>query len=131
MRILGMLVLSGVFCALTSCSSVNTTHTAIAPKPAHQAQANTATTTKKDPAVISFYTNGNNPKNAYTVLGLANISRTNRVGIKRQDAVIHDAMRTAAAKLGGDAVIEVSRNNQAVVGKIICYHSKEHPQLIA
>jgi hypothetical protein len=76
---------------------------------------------KKAPMDISFYSNGSNPHQSYTVLGHAFVSKFNKVGNKRQEACIHDAMRSAAASLGGDAVIDIRRNDRTVTGTIIAY----------
>jgi len=114
MRILGVvLVMMGV--TLSGCSSTAT-------QPIHhQTQTPTA---HKNPMNVSFYPKGANPEAPYTVIGDATISKYNKVGIKRQEANIHDAMRSTAASMGGDAIINVKRNDKTVSGTVIAYQSK-------
>jgi hypothetical protein len=78
----------------------------------------------RNPMEVSFYTNGVNPSNPYTVVGNASVSQYNMAGNKRQEATIHDAMRSAAASMGGDAVINLKRNDATVSGTVIAYQPK-------
>lgn len=125
MRISRLLVISYVCCALSSCASVNTV------RPVNHTQ-NTAQKTakiqqKKNPMEVSVYYSNISltpPYKPYIVIGEAKISNFNKGGIKRQDAIIHDAMRTLAASMGGDAIIDITRTPTAVIGKVISYQSK-------
>lgn len=125
MRISSLLVISYVCCTLSSCASV---HTA---RPVNHTQ-NTAQTTvkppqKKNPMEVSVYYNQISlkpPYKPYKIIGEAKISNFNNGGIKRQDAIIHDAMRSVAASMGGDAIIDITRTPTAVIGKVISYQSK-------
>src|SRR5579872_3252338 len=112
MRISNLLMVSCVCFALTCCSSMKSSHNTAS-------QTNSPTPTqqkKKNPIEVSFYTNGKNPNSPYTVIGEAKVSNYNRGGIKRQDAIIHDAMRTVAASMGGDAIIDIKRTDKSVMG---------------
>lgn len=114
-----LVVIAGLL--LSGCSSIN------AVQPTNNQTNNTAQNDipiphcKKNPMEVSFYTNGENPENPYTVVGQATVSKYNAGGIKRQQAVIHDAMRSAAASMGGDAIINIKRNEKAVTGTVISY----------
>jgi len=123
MRVSRLLVVSYVYCMLLGCAS------------AHHIQPNAqyktptkpvmpTTQIKKNPIAVSFYPKGKNPGTPYTVIGEAAVSKYNASGIKRQDAVIHDAMRTLAASMGGDAVIDVKHTNKSVVGQVIAWNAR-------
>lgn len=127
MRISKWLVVSFVYCTLFGCASMKTTHSDSAlPRTATSSTATTpkATLPKKDPIAVSVYPAGKKLGTPYKVLGEATVSKYNASGIKRQDAVIHDAMRTMAASMGGDAIIDIKRTGKAVIGKIIAWQSK-------
>ncbi len=126
MRMSRLLMVSCLYCTLLGCSSMNTVH------PAHQKTQQVAAATpmasqyhkNKNPMEVSLYPSGKSLSNPYTIIGEASISEYNMVGIKRQNAIIHDAMRTLAAAMGGDAIIDVKHLNNAVIGKVIAYPSK-------
>lgn len=114
-----LMVIMGL--ALSGCASIHATHNQT------QNTQKTSPPTKqcphKNPMEVSFYSNGKNPANPYTVVGSATVSKYNSAGNKRQEATIHDAMRSAAAEMGGDAIINVKRNEKTVSGTVIAYHS--------
>ncbi len=130
MRISNWFVVSCVCYSLLGCSSINAVH------PTNNATQNATQNTtdvraplpqcpkKKNPMEVSFYSPGKMPNIPYAVIGLARVSKYNRVGVKRQDAIIHDAMRTVAASMGGDAIIDVMGTNKSMVGKVIAYQPK-------
>ncbi|MEO8401260.1 MAG: hypothetical protein ABI597_05605 [Gammaproteobacteria bacterium] len=124
MRISYLLVVMASL-ALSGCSSIK----AVQPTntQTHNPTKNTSAIPqpKKNPIEVSFYTNGENPSNPYTVVGNTTISKYNAVGIKRQTATIHDAMRSAAASMGGDAIINIKRNSNAVTGTVIMYQQSK------
>ncbi len=125
MRISKLLVVSFVCGSLLGCSS---NMNSVQPVNTQTQNINKATqplpkcNKKKNPMEVSFYSNGKMPNNPYTVLGQATVSKYNLVGIKRQDATIHDAMRTMAASMGGDAIIDVKKDYHSVSGTVIMYH---------
>lgn len=123
MRISSLLVVC-VCSTLISCTTTSKTH---------QTSIKTQTTSqtiiplqkkKKDPIEVSFYSSQKNFNSPYKVIGEAIVSKYNLRGIKRQNATIHEAMRTLAASMGGDAVIEVKHTEMAVIGKVIAYQGK-------
>ncbi|HSW93607.1 MAG TPA: hypothetical protein VLJ15_04540 [Gammaproteobacteria bacterium] len=115
------LLVSCICYALLGCASVKTTHNTL---PQTTTGTPKVTTPKKDPIAVSVYPVGKKLATPYTVLGEAKVSNYNASGIKRQDAVIHDAMRTMAASMGGDAVIDIKRTGKAVIGKVVIWQSK-------
>ena len=74
---------------------------------------------------MAVYNNTQIPAAHYTVLGKAIISEYNPVGIKRQEACIRDALRNLAATMGGDAVIELDKNNKTVTGTVIAFDNEK------
>ncbi len=53
------------------------------------------------------------------VIGSVKIATYNSVGIKRQEAVINELLQSNAAKLGGNAVIDIHQANNHVYGKVV------------
>jgi hypothetical protein len=111
--------------ALTSCSSLGTDSNndqaaakTVIKAPAHK-------TPPKNPLTVSFYPKGNNPKHPFKVIGTETVSKYNTVGIKRQEAIIRDAMRKLAAAMGGDAVIDITHDQKMVTGTVVSYEKKK------
>lgn len=80
----------------------------------------------KNPINVSLYTKGEKPKNSYKILGIEAVSKYNRVGIKKQEACIHDSLRSLAAKMGGDAVINIKYDKKIVEGTVITYQKNKN-----
>lgn len=76
--------------------------------------------TRKDPIEIAVYLEGK-PLHPYKVIGTETISKYNTVGVKRQEAVIRDAMRNLAASMGGDAVINIMNDDKTITATVIAY----------
>lgn len=75
----------------------------------------------KDPASIALHSLEFPLKRPYKVIGKETVSRYNLVGIKRQAALLHDRMRSLAASIGGDAVINIIADNDKVEGTVVSY----------
>ncbi len=76
--------------------------------------------------MVAVYTEKQSPTTPYTILGKAIISKYNSRGIKRQEACIRDAMRNLAATMGGDAVINLNKDDKTVTGTVIAYQSEKN-----
>ncbi len=74
----------------------------------------------KDPVNVSFL-NRNIPNRPYKVLGVAEVSKFNTEGIKRQDATIRDLMREQAASLDGDAIIDIKNDDKKITATVIAF----------
>jgi hypothetical protein len=74
----------------------------------------------KDPINVSFL-NVQKPIRPYQVIGQANVSKYNVVGIKRQEATLRDLMREQAASLNGDAIINIKNEDKTVTATVIAY----------
>ncbi len=83
-------------------------------------------TPTKNPLAVALYSGQKKPEKPYVVLGKGSVSKYNQVGIKRQEANIRDVMRHMAAKLGGDAVINISHDANTVTGTVIAFKSQEN-----
>lgn len=73
----------------------------------------------KNPIAVAFYSKGKTPNQPYKVIAKESISAFNAGGIKRQQAVIHDVLRQLAASVGGDAVINITVDNQKICGEVV------------
>lgn len=124
MRILNLFILAGISVTLASCSTLNTTH----PTNDHAQNLKQKTSAnkkcRKNPMTVSFYQTTESLNIPYTIIGNETISKYNTVGIKRQQATIHDAMRTLAASMGGDAIVNIRHDENTVSGTVIAYQSK-------
>lgn len=116
MKILNLVVIAGVSIAITGCSTIQSYNS--------QTTSKTHPKIKKNPMTVSFYPSTKNITLPYTVLGQEIISKYNFVGIKRQEATIHDAMRSKAAEMGGDAIVDIKHDDKTVTGTVIAYRSK-------
>jgi len=76
---------------------------------------------KKDPMGVAVYNENKPIPQNYKVIGKETVSQYNSVGIKRQVASVKHIMRELAAAIGGDAVINVHRNDNTIQGTIIAY----------
>jgi hypothetical protein len=109
LALVSALVLSG--CATTNpCPKSQTTNSSSSAQCPH----------KKDPITVSFLSN-QKPARPYQVIGTTVVAKYNTVGIKRQEAIIRDLIRQQAASLGGDAVIDVKHNGNAISATVIAY----------
>lgn len=106
---------------------------ATTPAPAAPAATTPSTTpapntssSAKDPQAVAFFQKGNQVKHHYKVIGKSSVSKFNDAGVKRQEAVIRDNLRNVAAAMGGDAVIEIKRNNHIVTGAIVSFEGEDN-----
>lgn len=112
------LTLSG--CAYINGRSIPPTSAKTTTKTAAK-QNDTQLTKKKDISAISLNTT---PTQPYTILGKEIVSQFNIVGNRRSEGIIQDKMRNLAAELGGDAVINIKRNDNTIQGTIIAFDDK-------
>lgn len=77
----------------------------------------------KDPLTIQVYPKGG-LSHPYKVIAKESVSTFNLGGIKRQDAAIHDALRDIAASLGGDAVINITKDETHATGTIVSFEKR-------
>ncbi|MCE3238474.1 MAG: hypothetical protein K0R24_1455 [Gammaproteobacteria bacterium] len=86
----------------------------------------TKTEKVKDPLTIAVYTQKQKViKMPYKIIGQASIPEYNPGGIKRQAACLYDTLRTMAASMGGDAIINIIHHNKQVIGTVIAYQPSE------
>jgi hypothetical protein len=107
-------------------NSAEMTSSPVKPSPDEMAlnQAKTINLKEKNPLTVAMYTHRQKPSDPYKILGTETISKFNYNGIKRQIAIIHDAMRNLAAKMGGDAIINIAHDDKTVTGTVITYQDK-------
>jgi len=127
MKSLYLLILIVIGFCLSSCASTCQTHysqnTNMSPL-----ASNTIPVIKpleKSPFTIAMYAEGQQiGHSSYKVLGTETISKYNESGIKRQTANIHDAMSSIAAKMGGDAVINIADADKTITGTVVAFQNK-------
>jgi hypothetical protein len=73
----------------------------------------------KNPINVAFYNKGKAPTHPYQVIAKESVSQYNMGGIKRQEAIIHDVLRQLAASVGGDAVINITKDNGKICGEVV------------
>ncbi len=78
----------------------------------------------KSPITVALYSAGTRPEHPYKIIAKKSISKYNLVGIKRQEAVIHDALRNIAASMGGDAVINITKDDKKVTCEVVRFENK-------
>jgi hypothetical protein len=92
---------------ISSCSSVRTTSPDVYPA--------------KNPQAVSVYTKDQSPHTAYRVIGIANVSKYNFLGLPRQAATMQALLKQQAASIGGDGVINVSENDARMQANVIAF----------
>jgi hypothetical protein len=131
MKTLYLLIIINLVLSLSGCTTTPPANHAQNAKKSTLAanEPKTNTLKEKDPLNVAMYTQGQKPANPYKVLGTESISKFNFGGIKRQTASIHDAMRDLAAKMGGDAVINIAHDDKTVTGTVITYQNNEQQKM--
>lgn len=90
-----------------------------------QLSMNTSLDQFKSPYAVKVYPKGINPNNPYKVLAKKSVSKYNLAGNKRPEALVHDALCDMAASMGGDAVINVTRDDSKVTGEVVAFENKK------
>ena len=129
MRTLYLLIAlyTGLF--LSACSTASNSDQAAKTQNATSGTTRQAAIKLKNPLLVTVYTEKQPLPASYTILGQATILKYNLRGIKRQEAYIHDAMRALAASMGGDAVINLNKNDKTVTGTVIAYQDEKKQKL--
>lgn len=128
MKSLYLLILILIGFCLSSCASTHQTHYTqkASNSPLASNHIPTIKPLEKSPFTIAMYTEGQQiGHSSYKILGTETISKYNDSGIKRQTASIHDAMSSIAAKMGGDAVINIADADKTVTGTVVTFQDKE------
>lgn len=84
------------------------------------------TTTKetypaKNPQTVALYTPDKTPHAPYRVIGVATVSKYNLLGMQRKDDTVHEMMKTLAASVGGDGLINISNGEESIQANIIAF----------
>lgn len=122
MRSLYLVIVISIGILCVSCSTSN--------QPQKNIKTASTATSQKNPLNVSLYKNTPAINHKYKVIGEETVSKFNKAGIKRQIAHIHDAMRKKAASMGGDAVINITHDNDKVTGTVIAYEDNVMTQAI-
>jgi hypothetical protein len=75
----------------------------------------------KNPQHIALYPANMDPDKPYKVIGVASVSKYNLVGMQREQKTIHNIMQNLAASIGGDAIMNVTHEDDKVQAKVIAF----------
>lgn len=116
---------------LSSCSTTHTSHhptSASTPKvqdsSAKPCPKKNQTCPRINPLAVQVYPKGIQLQHPYKVIAKGTVSKFNQAGNKRQDAMIHDDLRKLAASMGGNAIINVTRDKERVTGTVVAIDDK-------
>lgn len=70
---------------------------------------------------VAFFPEESHLKRPYRIIGKETVSRYNFIGLERQTKTVNEIMKSLAASMGGDAVINVTADKQKVEGTVISY----------
>jgi len=71
--------------------------------------------------IIAFYSEKTFIKRPYRIIGKETISRYNLIGFERQTKILQDLMKSLAASMGGDAVINITSDKMKIEGTVISF----------
>jgi hypothetical protein len=75
----------------------------------------------KNPQTVAMYTPDRAPTLPYRVIGVATISKRNLLGMERHETTMHTMMKQLAASVGGDGLINVNSDKEAMQAHIIAF----------
>lgn len=70
---------------------------------------------------IAFYPQAFSIKRPYRIIGKETVSRYNVLGMERQPRSLDELLRRHAASMGGDAVMNISKDSQKVEATVISF----------
>lgn len=110
-----------------SLSGCSTCGPGTAEKASHFLQKQQVTTTtndtypRKNPQKIALYNKDQQPHMAYKIIGKATVSKTNLMGVKREETTLHEMMKNLAASIGGDGLIDVNHQEDSIEANVIAF----------
>jgi hypothetical protein len=110
-------VLTFLICLLFGCSTISQPLKCVKSPTASKSEK-TKKYTSTNPKLIKFTVN-NKVNHQYQKIATISVNHYNLVGVKRQAGVINDLIRTYAAELGGNAVINIHTERNAEIGEVI------------
>jgi hypothetical protein len=75
----------------------------------------------KNPQQITLYTKEQTPITPYRIIGIARVSHYNAFGLARETNTVHSLMKTLAASIGGDGLINIQKGKDQTEGHVIAY----------
>ena len=117
-----MLLVSLLF--LSHCTTPHRSPTALASNFIQRQKVMTTTPDiypKKEVKAISLYTKDKDPHQAYKIIGIASVSKFNLFGMKRKEDTLTEMIKTLAASIGGDGLIDIKNNEKQIEARVIAY----------
>jgi hypothetical protein len=75
----------------------------------------------KNPNAVVFYTNGKRPDAAYRVIGIVTVYKRSLLGASRDASEVRHMVRTLAASIGGEGLINIKDTDRAFQGHVIVF----------
>jgi len=75
----------------------------------------------KNPQRVALYEKNQSPNTGYRIIGQASVSKHNLFGVARQDKTIDIMLKSLAASIGGDGLINVKRTGDNTKASVIAY----------
>jgi hypothetical protein len=75
----------------------------------------------KNPQQVALYGNNQSPHTGYRVIGQASVAKHNLFGIARQKETIDTMLKSLAASIGGDGLINVKKIGDNTEASVIAY----------
>jgi hypothetical protein len=78
----------------------------------------------KDAKTVGFYEQLHTLQNKpYKVIGVATVSKYNVLGVKREPDTVHTMLKTLAASIGGDGLINIYSSNSEMQASVIAFQN--------
>lgn len=124
MRTLKLMTTVTVTLLLQSCSTPSRYPTEVASNIIHR-QSVVSTVPMDFPVKgahqVAIFTEARTPHAPYRIIGVAKVSKYNLLGMQRQDDTMHSMIKTLAASIGGDGVIDIDHTSDGMQAKVIAF----------
>lgn len=124
MRMPNLIIVSAIAMLIGGCTTTGQSGTQVAANFIHRQNViptTSETYPAKNPQTVAVYSKEHKPLTPYRIIGEATISKYNLLGMQRQENTLNKMMKSLAASMGGDGIMNVSMNNDHMKASIIQY----------